>query len=248
MKIAVKRLIRDEKGRAMILALILLGVGGLTTTPLLAYMSTGLIVGEFYDRSTAEVYAADAGVEDATWKIQHNADGVPQGPCDPPSAYNISDVNYKSVNVTIECVNNLTTSLIYKITSIAATGSNSSTTIESYVEKIFPGELDIFSGVLASKGDITFIGDGSEVTGDIYYGGTLDPNFTHISGNETEVGLDAFPTEAQDVAFAQTLKEEAMAGETHDGDMNIDSDTDLGPIYITGDLDITKDVKSPLQG
>ena len=237
MEIAVKRLIRDEKGRVMILALILLAVGGLTTTPLMAYMSTGLIAGELYERSAAEVYAADAGVEDAVWKIQNNADGVPQGPCDPPSAYNISDVNGKSVNVTIEWVNNIT----YSVLS-TATGNSSSTTVESYVEKILGGELDIFSGVLASKGDITFIGSGSEVTGDIYYGGTLDPNFTHISGNETEVGPDAFPTEAQDVAFAQMMMDEAEEGGTHYGNMNINSDTDLGPKYITGDLVITKDV------
>ena len=55
MKIAVKRLIRDEKGRTMILALILLVVGGLIIAPLLAYMSTGLIAGEVYEMSTAEL-------------------------------------------------------------------------------------------------------------------------------------------------------------------------------------------------
>jgi hypothetical protein len=247
MKIAVKRLIRDEKGRAMVMALILLAVGGLTTTPLLAYMSTGLIAGEFYERSTAEVYAADAGVEDGVWKIQHNADGVPQGFCDPSLAYNISDVNGKSVDVTIEWVNNLTTSVTYKITSIATTDSNSSTTVESYVEKIIGGELDIFSGILASKGDIWLKQD-STVTGDIYIGGDITGEFTH-DGEIIPTEPDSFPTQEQDEEFAQMFKEEAMAGGTHYGSLNISSDRDLGPLYITGNLDITtKDITVNLMG
>lgn len=73
MKIAVKRLIRDEKGQALVLVLILLLVGGLIIAPLLAYMGTGLIAGKVYERRTAELYAADAGVEDALYKIlSHN--------------------------------------------------------------------------------------------------------------------------------------------------------------------------------
>jgi len=250
MKIAVKRLIRDEKGRAMVMALILLAVGGITTTPLLAYMSTGLIVGEFYERSTAEVYAADAGVEDATWKIQHNADGVPQFFCDPPLAYNISDVNYKSVEVTIEWVNNLTTSVTYKITSIATTDSDSSTTVESYIEKIIGGELDIFSGILASKGDI-YLKKDCTVTGDIYIGGDITGEFTH-DGEIIPTEPDSFPTQDQDEAFAQMLKEEAMAGGTYsenNGNMDISESQDLGPIYIPGNLDITTaDVTVNLMG
>lgn len=53
----------------MILALILLVVGGLVASSLLAYMSTGLIASEVYERKMAELYAADAGVEDALHNI-----------------------------------------------------------------------------------------------------------------------------------------------------------------------------------
>jgi len=254
MKIAVKRLIRDEKGRAMVMALILLAVGGLTTTPLLAYMSTGLIAGEFYERSTAEVYAADAGVEDAVWKIQNDAEELPGPPCgggEPDYwAYNISDVNYKSVDVTIEWVNNLTNSVTYKIISIATTDSDSSTTVESYIEKIIGGELDIFSGILASKGDILLKKD-CTVTGDIYIGGDITGEFTH-DGEIIPTEPDSFPTQDQDEAFAQMLKEEAMAGGTYsenNGNMDISESQDLGPIYIPGNLDITtKDITVNLMG
>jgi hypothetical protein len=71
MKGAVKRLIRDEKGQALILALMLLAVGGLIITPLLGLMSTGLFTGEAYEIKMHELYAADAGVEDALWRIKN---------------------------------------------------------------------------------------------------------------------------------------------------------------------------------
>jgi hypothetical protein len=72
MKTLLKRAIRDEKGAALTLVLVLLVVGGLILTPLLGLMSTGLVSGQLYERKTDELYAADAGVEDAIWKIQTN--------------------------------------------------------------------------------------------------------------------------------------------------------------------------------
>ena len=57
----------------MILALILLLVGGLVIAPLLNFMGTGLKVGkEVYENKMYETYAADAGVEDGLWQIKHD--------------------------------------------------------------------------------------------------------------------------------------------------------------------------------
>jgi hypothetical protein len=72
MRKSVRRVIRDEKGAALALVLVLLVVGGLILTPLLGLMTTGLISGQVYEKKTAELYAADAGVEDAIWRIQTN--------------------------------------------------------------------------------------------------------------------------------------------------------------------------------
>jgi hypothetical protein len=237
-KAALKRLIRDESGRALLYALILLGVGGLIIPPTLAYMGTGVITGEVYNTKTEELYAADAGVEDAVWKIESNDGYLPCNPSMPPRTYNISDVNGKSVDVTIIYVYNVTGVLTYKINSIAATDSDSNTTIESLVEQSTPGELNIFDGILSSKDDIDFISFGSTITGNIYYGGTLDPNFTHISGNETHVTSADFPTAAQDLAFAQALKAAAIVGGNHTGDMTISSNIILNSTYISGNLNI----------
>jgi hypothetical protein len=63
---------RVQKGSVLILVLILLVVGGLILTPLLGLMGTGLTSGQLYEKKTDELYAADAGVEDAIWKIQTN--------------------------------------------------------------------------------------------------------------------------------------------------------------------------------
>jgi len=69
MKTTAKKVARDESGKVLILALIVLVVGGLILGPLLGLMSTGLVAGQIYERKTAELYAADAGVEDAIWRL-----------------------------------------------------------------------------------------------------------------------------------------------------------------------------------
>ena len=139
MKNVVKKLVRSEQGAALILVLVVLLVGGLIAGGLLQHMGAGLLSGEVYARRTAELYAADAGVEDAIWKIQH--DKTPlcaafrnwtyPSPSDPPFI-----VNGRSVEVTIEYLDGG----IYRITSIAATadGGNTAaivgtTTVDAYL-------------------------------------------------------------------------------------------------------------------
>jgi hypothetical protein len=134
MKVAVKRIISDENGKVLILTLILLVVGGLIMTPLLGLMTTGLAAGQVYEKKMDELYAADAGVEDAIWKINDQVEELPGPPCgggDPESwCYSIADVNGKSVEVTITYANNVT----YKVESIA-TGNGSRTEVEAYVTR-----------------------------------------------------------------------------------------------------------------
>jgi len=103
--------IRDEKGQALILVVILLLVGGLIITPLLSYMGTGLIAGRVYEEKAADLYAADAGVEDGIWQIKYDhLDDKFGGAYDPydygtPYVYPTPlDVNDRDVNVTIENV------------------------------------------------------------------------------------------------------------------------------------------------
>ena len=158
MKIVVRRLIRDEKGQVLVLALILALVGGLIVAPLLAYMGTGLITGEVYERRTDELYAADAGVEDAVWKIQHQVTEVRELSCGGGGkswSYNASDVNGKSVHVTITSVNvadNVTYS--YRVES-TATGDGSGTEIEAYVASLHGNFSGVMDHIITIGDDLT---------------------------------------------------------------------------------------------
>ena len=156
MKITLNRLVRDEKGKALILVLINLVVGGLVLTPLLGLMSTGLIAGGVYERTMYEYYAADAGVEDAIWKIQNKVDEVAGlTMCYPDYSYSVPDLNGKSVDVTITWVNNMT----YKVESIA-TGDGSDTEIEAYITitPIYDDYSGIIDNVITSQCDYTLQG------------------------------------------------------------------------------------------
>ena len=93
----LNKLVKEEKGQAFILVLILLLVGGLIIAPLLGFMSTGLLAGQMHEEKMEGLYAADAGVEDALWKIKNDP------PATYPDSYQLpADVNEMSVSVVIE--------------------------------------------------------------------------------------------------------------------------------------------------
>lgn len=97
MKRTLNKLIRNEEGQVFVLALILLLVGGLILAPLLSYMSTGLMAGQVFEKKMAGLYAADAGVEDALWKL------INDQPVQYPYDYQLpADVNEMSVSIVIE--------------------------------------------------------------------------------------------------------------------------------------------------
>ena len=254
MKSVMNKLIRDEKGAALIVALILLLIGGLISASLLSYMGSGLIVGEVYDTRTAELYAADAGVEDAVWKIQHQGQVEGAWPCNPsspPFIYSITDVNGKKVQVSVEYVDGG----IYRITSIAITNDGgdtaaiaSSTAVETYVQAM---SFDLLGGAIVSSGDVTFHKD-CAVTGDVYYVGEITgAEYELLDGDEIQVPPSVFPTQEQNEAFAQQLEEEALDGgayDENDGNMDINTSQNLGPIYVPGNLDISNGVTINLEG
>ena len=134
MQTVIKKAIRDESGKVLILALILLVVGGLIMGPLLGLMGTGLAAGRVYENKTSQLYAADAGLEDAiNWLVEGRPPdwpwtGTDPGPWQRSRALQIND---NSVNVTIE-VYGPPDSDTYKITS-TATEAGRSTTVTSVV-------------------------------------------------------------------------------------------------------------------
>ena len=234
MKIAVKGLIRDEKGAAMVLALIMLLIGGLVSAPLLAYMGTGIVAGEVYEVKTAELYAADAGVEDAMWNIQLKTDRVQElTQCSQSTSYTITDVNGKTVDVTITLMTLLEDlPCDYRVES-RATGDGSGTAIDAYVtgESKYGDYWGILHNVITSQGEIT-----------------LQPgaNVTPSEGEHSpaEYYGDIWPPleELQDFYWQQVEDETPYPFDTIDLD---GVDMDLGPLYRDGELDIKNTSNTP---
>ena len=223
------------------MALILLLIGGLMTAPLLSYMGSGLLAGEVYEARTAELYAVDAGVEDAIWKIQNQDGYLPCSPGSPARNYTITDINGKDVDITLTSValyqgiTNLTGT--YRVES-ATTGNGSGTQIEAYIEGVsmygdYGGLLD---QVITSQGEID-----------------LGPN-TEVDPPDGECGPleyydDDWPTAEELIDF---YMEDVSGEESYGSDLlTLDSDMELGPFYRDGELEIkgvTADVTLTLTG
>jgi Tfp pilus assembly protein PilX len=67
----MKKLAKGEKGYVLIAALVVLVVLGLIAGPLLSYMVNGLRAGHVAEVGATELYAADAGIQDALWRIKN---------------------------------------------------------------------------------------------------------------------------------------------------------------------------------
>ena len=76
MKLAGRKFVAGEKGQALILVLVLMLIGGLITSSLLSYMSTGIKTGTVFQKKTEELYAADAGINDALWQVKSDLLGA----------------------------------------------------------------------------------------------------------------------------------------------------------------------------
>jgi hypothetical protein len=243
MKTIVKGLIRDEKGASLVLVLILLLIGGLIIGPLLSYMGTGLITGQVYEMRTDELYAADAGVEDAIWKIQ-NCDGyLPCSPGSPARNYTITDadggvaeVNDKSVEVTITCEYSDEDGLTYRVLS-TATGDGSGTTIEAYLDVLYMDFSSFLDNAIVSDNSI-IIHNNVDVTGNVTSGGSVTtPGGDHddVDGTVTENAELDWPSSAALSAYYLNQ----VGGAVHyDGDTDLDLDGNScppGPIYKTID-------------
>ncbi len=107
----------SEKGQALIVVLVLLTFGSLIIAGLLGFMGTGAKSGAVFHRKTAELYAADAGVQDAVWYLYHPA-SAPAGviPTDIIKTGNLinlgSKVNGADVTVRMFYINDIPT---YKV-------------------------------------------------------------------------------------------------------------------------------------
>jgi hypothetical protein len=229
-KIAMKKLIGDEKGYILLLALLVLLLVGLISGPLLSYMVSGLRAGHVFETGAAELYAADAGVEDAVWRIPN----VGLCPGHPSTTYNITDVNGKNVEVSITYVNNTTSTVTYHIESTAAS-NGSGTKIDAYIvgDAVSGDFSGIANNVITCPGEINYYG---QVNVDPPAGEDHGP-VANYSG--------AWPTAGELCAWYQW---DVQDGTHYYSDTTIDLqgvNKNLGPLYVDGKLTITNSINTP---
>jgi hypothetical protein len=87
---------QGESGAALPVVLILLLLGSLVLIPTLNYVSTGLKESEIHEKNIEGLYAADAGVEDALWRLSNNGTGTM------PDSFQLTNINDMTVDVTID--------------------------------------------------------------------------------------------------------------------------------------------------
>ena len=234
---------KQQRGQAFILVLILLAVGGLVIVPVLDYTTTGLRSQQISEDTMLEAYAADSGVQDALCELNNNLGAYTGTPFE--KSFTIND---RIVTVTATYVGGG----IYKITSTATSANGGSTTIEcdailgvasvdfavATKEKMELDNTTVDSFPDPGGGNIhsnaNIILTGCSVNGTASANGTITGQEQVVTGNVWEYSPEiAFPDDYSELYMAM-----AQDGGTHPGNMVIDEDQPLGPLYISGNLTI----------
>ena len=236
---------KGERGYTLVLVLIFMLLGFLIIAPLLAYMSTGLMTGMVFERKTNELYAADAGVEDALWQIMQDVPALPKEG-DLAYSYNISPVNDKNVDVDVEHIETRyaqLTYVLYKVTSMASANGHS-TTIESYIEV---AKSPFGAAIVVQDGGVKL--EGTTVTGSIWANGEVELESSTVTG---EIRENYSPEGGYPDLNTTWYVEQAKGPEdiyVHDGDMTLGAGNHvLGPAYIDGYLKIEEAATVQLNG
>jgi len=167
------KLKRDERGVALITVLILLVIGGLILAPLLGFMSAGLLADRVYEVEMEGLYAADAGMEDAFWKLLNGE--TPQGG---QPFCNLTDINGMDVEVV-------------QLGEPVAVGEGTQYTLRSTAESaVEEGEkTEIIAQVIVEVGTVGEGGEGGEykTNEEMAALGVLDPwNIIFTTQNNAE--------------------------------------------------------------
>ncbi len=90
---------QQEKGQVLVMVLLVLALGALILGIYLAYVSTSQRSGQDARTAVVERYAADAGIEDALWRLA-NEPGYAESIGSTPDVYTL-DINGATVVITV---------------------------------------------------------------------------------------------------------------------------------------------------
>lgn len=125
-------MLKGQCGAALLIALIMLAVGGLIIAPLIGLITTSLIVGQSVEENMKNYYAADAGVEQGIWNVKTKQDlSIPFS----------LQLNGSTVQVTTE---DLSESFLLQVAGTARQGPHSS---DLSVTKVLNGDTVVVTVV-----------------------------------------------------------------------------------------------------
>jgi hypothetical protein len=225
MKRFLKSMCDKEQGQALIVSTFIVLIFAIFSMgPIMNFMDTGIVTTKNTERHTQEIYAAEAGVFDAMWRMIMIEPGVPKGMWDPPLEYSIAGgVNDKSVNVTLSRYN----SFNFRICSVATDPNTShQSTVDTDIAIIGVGGLDLaeFAKFAAtSNGTIDVNHSGVYVDGDVWI-----PDPTNYSGDP--------PTGDMVIAPVTDWPTETMLGTYYSYLVNMDNPYSNSVIDISNPL------------
>lgn len=228
----IKAIHKQEGGQILILLiLVIFAFCGLMMVPLLNFMSSGANIIKDKALHTQEIYAAEAGVRDAIWKIQRVVPGLPKQQSDPALQYVIAgNVNGKQVNVTVAWNSSDT----YQICSLATdpnTGHQS--TIDSEIKIGSTGGLDLSAfttNALTSPGTIT-TKTSDAIYGNVWAPSGIDNPGVLKSGTLNTSQVTGWPTAQKlDEYFSNQVDKSSPYSS---GAINVSQPGQSGPLYAT---------------
>ncbi|MGI2336680.1 MAG: hypothetical protein ACRKGH_08610 [Dehalogenimonas sp.] len=220
-----KFLIRKQQGQALILAMVMLAIGGLIIGPLVGLVTTSLNVGRNIEGQVTELYAADAGVERGIFALQewYKIEPLPD-----PGEYIFPVLNFivdnKNVSVTTEYVAGIPA---FKLTSTATIGGNS-TVIQSFVQDVTGDFSGILENVVTSQTEI------ETPSNDKQY--EIIPDFGEEHGPVVPY-TGAWPSPTEISEYYQYFLSDATIWESDNFDIEGVS-TEFGALYRNGPISI----------
>ena len=190
----MKGKLKNEAGQALPMALIMLVLGGLLVVPTLSFMTTNLNANRTVNVKTSAIYAADAGIQDALWKLGNDVDPFPGG----ITFYNLAETP-NGMTVTIE-KQALTTEPDGDLYTLKSTAKLNGQVKAVIVAQAFKGSdfSWLFDHAITSGGNV-YTKKSDVINGGILYEGTYDFN-AQVTG-EVVKGTVNLPTAAQLSAF-----------------------------------------------
>jgi len=231
---------KDEAGYALMWVLVVIILAGIILVPLFLLMTAGLTSSHLHEERMLRFYAADAGIEDAIYRVIHEKDPTIPDP-DGQLLINGSTVD---VTITADPVEDNT----YKITSTATDDADGkSTTVESYVQLLVTDLAGLFDNAITSNGNVT-IQPGTVVEGNVQHGGVLIDRSGSVSPEEDIAKpFENWPTAEllsshylEQVDVSNPFPSDTIDLKTYVGN--------IGPLYSLGSLTIKSTTSEPRTG